>query len=168
MVLDKSVISYVKNINNYPIPSPRFPKIGKIYIFEYLFNYGKDFNNLENVKEVKFYDFLPATFVWFVNIREKSFTGFNLHSVPVFARTKWIELLRNNAGDESGKKKNFLPLKRLFQDSNSGMKQYSMNKVRKFREVPESKWIELVRFDVNTTMGATSGEILAKYLSFIK
>ena len=168
MELHNSVISYIKHINTYPSPSPRFPKIGRIYIFEYLFNYGKDFNNLNNREEIKFSDFVPATFVWNIDIRAKRFSGFNLHSVPIFRRTKWIELLRNYAGENTDKEKNFLPLKRLFKDSPFGMKQYSMNKVRKFREIPENNWIDLLKYDANTTMGATSNEIVAKYLSFIK
>jgi len=163
-MIDRKVESYVKNINTYP-KTTQYPNIGRVYVFEYLFNQTPDFSSLKNRDEIKFYDFVPATFVMNVNPKNKTFTGFNLHSIPIFARTRWIEVIRHYVGDpDRMSAKDLLPLKRLLFSS----KNYSMKKVRKFREVPVERWNDLLQFDANTTFDATSGELLAKYLSFIK
>lgn len=168
----KSIESYLNYIGKYPEPPIKFPKIGHIYIFAYLFNQTinqtKSYNALKDEQEIKFYDFLPATFVWRINMDSYTFTGFNLHNIPISARRRWIQILINYAGDEPLDVKKIMPLKRLFESASSMMRQYNMRKVRKLKEVPKSNWSDLMQFDVNTTFRATQGEITAKYLSLIK
>jgi hypothetical protein len=168
----KSVESYLEYIGKYPEPDIKFPKIGKIYIFAYLFNQTinqqKSYNALKDEGEIKFYDFLPAVFIWQINMATYSFYGLNLHNIPINARKRWIDILQRYAGDEKPDPKKFLPLKRLLESASGMMKHYTMRKVRKLKEVPTSMWLELMQFDVNTTFRATSGEITAKYLSLIK
>ncbi len=167
----KTPEAYLKYINKYPKPEKNFPEIGKIYVFAYLFNqiigHSKFYNQLKDEGEVKFYDFIPATFIWRIKLDTYSFFGFNLHTIPITHRRRWIDILQHCAGDEKPDPKKFMPLKRLLEPTGF-IRQYSMRKVRKIKEIPVNQWSDLMEFDVNTTFRATSGEVISKYLSLIE
>lgn len=165
----KTPEEYINIINQYP--NAKFPEIGKIYIFAYLFNQvtnkKKSYNQLKDEGEIKFYDFLPAVFVWKIRMDNYSLFGFNLHTIPINHRRRWIEILQHYAGDEKPDPKKFMPLKRLLEQTQL-IRQYNMRKVKKIKEIPVNQWKDLLEFDVNSSFKATNSEITAKYLGLIK
>jgi hypothetical protein len=161
-----SVNDYVEHINS-TYPKAQYPQIGKIYTFGYLFHQSPSFDR-KNVKEIKFYDFYPATFVFDVDVKQHLFHGFNLHIIPPSARSRWIELINTFVTKDKLDPKKFIILKHLFKISSFAMRQYYMRRVKNFREVPVDKWHEMFNMYANTTFGATTAEISAKYLSFLE
>jgi len=161
MIQQVTVNDYLDYINK-SYPRAKFPLIGNIYVFSYLFTQSKSYD----ISKSKFYDFFPCVFVYDINIKKHLFHGFNLNTIPPSARNTWIELLKKYTEGNKLDPKKFVVLKRLFAQSTFAMRQYEMRNIKKLWEVPKNNWIDIEVY-ANTTFKATMGEISAKYLSLI-
>lgn len=157
-----SIDSYVDYIRkNFKIV--HYPQIGNLYFFTYLFNRNKSFSPSKS----KFYDFYPATFIFDINIKNKTFTGLNIHMIPSDERKHWFKVIGSLTNDKPLDAKKFLRLKELMKISQFGVRTYSMLYVKNLREIPNRDWDMLIDKYANTTYQASLAEITAKYLSLI-
>lgn len=152
-------IDYV--IKNFKVV--QYPQIGKLYFFSYLFNQSKTFK----ADQSKFYDFYPATFIFNINTKEKTFNGLNIHMIPPSARKQWLKIIKGLTNEKPLNPKDFLKLKELLKIATFAVRNYSMINVRHLREVPREDWSVLLDDYANTTYQASMSEISAKYLSLI-
>jgi hypothetical protein len=158
-----SINEYLDFINS-TYQKSKYPRIGGLYVFGYLFNQNKKFDSHQ--KNIKFYDFYPLTFIYNIDPKNQQFTGFNLHKIPPQSQKHWVNLLKKYASDETPIPENFVKLKEIFDKSNAVHK-YEMRRVRNFMEIPFEEWSNISNHYANTTFSATTKEIEAKYLKFI-
>lgn len=160
MIKQQPIDDYIEFITK-TFKKASYPNLGNIYVFSYLFDH-----NLKSDK-VKFYDFCPATFIYKIDMKEKTFTGFNLHSIPSSVRETWLGLIKENAGGKTLDPKKFLRLMSVLTKATFAVRNYSMKNVRNLKLVPKNQWDLLISNYANTTFGATTNEIQAKYLSLL-
>lgn len=139
---------------------------GKLYTYNYLFNRNPNFKNKEWDK-VKFYDWMPCTFIFKISRKSKSFFGINLHFLPVQSRKIWLARL----GKLNPAKNDRIPLKFkqlyvMMMKSKFGVRQYNMTRVRELREVPFEYYNQLFEFSARTYLGVNLEWISTKYREY--
>jgi len=157
-----SIDEYIEYVSKY-CKATSYPQIGKLYFFSYLFNQSESFKSNKS----KFYDFYPATFIFNIDVKKKTFYGLNMHMIPPSDRKKWLKIIKDLTNEKPLNPKHFLKLKELIKIADFAVRNYSMTHVRKLREAPREDWSILFDDYANTTYQATMSEISAKYLSLI-
>jgi len=139
---------------------------GRLYTYNYLFNKAPNFKNKE-WETIKFYDWMPCTFVFDINSKAKSFTGINLHFLPVQSRKIWLSrLAKTNPSRNDRIPLKYDQLKLMMMKSKFGIRQYNMGRVQQLRVVPFEYYRDLFEFSAKTYLGVTLDWVSNRYRQY--
>jgi len=145
---------------------------GNLYTYTYLFNHAPNFDK-QDYEKIKFYDYMPVTFIFDIDEKNKTFTGINFHHLPVASRLIWLNRLKKMRGklfEQEGVNRVILRygvLKFLMKKSIFGIRKYRMDRTRELRIVPNQQWEELLSIYSRTYFGVTLAQVEQKYKTFI-
>ena len=154
---------YIKHIRTF-----KFNKIirnGFLYTYKYLFIKNPTFRS-QPFSKVKFYDFWPATFVFEVKPKTKTFFGINFHHMPVRARKIWLFRISKAKQKPERIRILYSRLKRLDKKSTFAVRQYRMDRGFEYRRIPFADWNFLFNFYARTYFGTTVDNVAARYRRF--
>lgn len=162
-----NINSYIKYIReNFSTVGKTNNLLGSLFVYNYKFNMNPDFYN-KDYDEIKFYDWMPATYIFNIRPESKTFFGLNLHHLPLKARDYW--LTRFSGINTQGKDRFYLPydvLKVMHIKSKFGIRQYRMDRTFNIRLVPFSYWGELFDFYAKTYFGVTIKDVQMRYREY--
>ena len=160
------------NLNQYINFLKTFKKVGKIlpgnfYSFVYVIDRTQDY------ERIKFYDLMPLIFVTTFNTKTKTFTGINLHHLPVDVRKVWIDTLKKFQLNSFSKNKRLLTmadydkLYLMFRKATKfSVRQYSLTEIRGLRRLENTDIDTAINFYSKTYYGANISMVEKKYLKF--
>jgi hypothetical protein len=144
-------------------------KLGGFYSYNYKFSLDYEFDKL------KFFDWLPISFIMNINMEKKTFVGLNLHHMPVKSRQIWlsrlkkrypnkfeiggIKLLRELADEDLATK--------LLLKSKIAIRNYRFDRVRDLRIISLDQIEEIIRFYSNTYFAVNMNQINNRYNQYI-
>lgn len=163
------------NINDYIKHLRQFKRTGIIkpgFLYSYIYRFDKNPKfKKKPYDEQKFYDYMPATFVF--HVTENTFFGLNFHHLPLLVRQIWLGRVRRMYED------NFLdtepdriPLNWnllksiLLKASKFSVRQYRFDRLTDLRIVTEQDWERTFRFYARTYFGVTLRAVENKYKLF--
>jgi len=162
-----NIAEYIKYLRSFDKAGTIRP--GYFYVYEY------DFMKHYPIEELKFYDYMPLTFVYKIVKGKDSryFQGLNFHHMPVKARQWWLNRVKAMASiyfDKGGIRRlpgiNYLVLEKIMRKGVFGVRNYKFESVRNLRAIPLEEVENIIRWYANTYYGVTIGQIQARYNSF--
>ncbi|MEM4260889.1 MAG: hypothetical protein QXG00_06635 [Candidatus Woesearchaeota archaeon] len=159
-----NINDYIRYINEHFIKTGTLSS-GQIYVYRYLFNKDPNFNK-KPFNEIKFYDFMPASYIFNINMKTKTFFGLNFHHLPLYDRRVWLARVSNFQNKMTGQlniKLKYQALKALMRKSILGVRQYRFDRVLDLRLIPYEQWINLFNFYAKTYYAVTIDQVESKY-----
>jgi len=162
-----NIVEYIKYLQSFKRASIIRP--GYFYVYEY------DFMTHYPIEELKFYDYMPLSFVFtIINGKDRRyFQGLNFHHMPVKARQWWLAKVKTMARtyfDRGGFRRipglDYAALSKIMRKGKFGVRNYRFESVRNLREVPLNDLDEVLKFYAKTYYAVTIGQIQVRYNSF--
>ena len=147
-------------------------KPGSLYTYKYDFLMNPENKNLPH-GEIKFWDFFPLTYVFAVNQKQRTFTGLNMHRLPLEERLFWLDRITKMYDDKFKiKEANQLPI--IYYEALKGIgvykkstiwatRQYALYRGFDYRIIPLEYWNELFKFYASTFYGVNMNQVASKY-----
>ena len=148
---------------------------GRFYAYNYNFKKDYDWDDL------KFYDYMPLTFIFEIDPKTNTALGINFHHIPVRPRILWLNRVKQIAEmfDEEIKIKDYtkrpvykisgLDYPRVYKvllKSKIAIRRYKLNKIHYLRNIDIASIDEVMHYYAKTYVAVGISEIANRYSSY--
>jgi hypothetical protein len=147
-------------------------KPGCLYAYKYDFLLNPENKGLPH-SEIKFWDFFPLSYCFAVNLKQRTFTGLNMHRLPFEERLFWLDRIKKMYSEKFKEKKlDQIPI--VYYEALKGIgvykkstiwatRQYALYRGFDYRIIPLEYWDELFKFYASTFYGVNYNQVASKY-----
>jgi len=168
-----NIRAYLNYLKSFKLTNSLYP--GRFYAYSY--NFKKDYP----WDELKFYDYMPLTYIWEIDQKTNTAIGMNFHHMPVKARLLWINRIKQlskHYGEEIRIKDyesrpvykiqglNYPRVYKVLMKSKIAIRRYKLDKMFYLRNVDLGSIDDVMRYYAKTYVAVNINHIKSRYSEY--